>query len=331
MRRRRIKKTSIQAFLLAAVMLFSSVCGQYGGQVNAQVRDFAEDENVVVVLDPGHGSWNPGACNKKYGLKERELNLKVSKYTKQYLEQYEGVEVYLTRKTNSEDYSLKKRAQIAAGYNADLLVSQHFDGSTDKSQNGAHVIVSRSNYIKEYNAGCEQLGRLICKNLHAATGVKIRYPGSGGVRTRKTEQGREYTFEDGTKSKADYYGIIQNSIRLGFPAIIIEHATLTNNKDAKMIKKESTLKALAKADALAIAQYFHLEKRKSGGGDVSLTYRCSMQDIGWQGYKGSGETAGTMQFKKQMEALYVSLENEATETAISGSAYIGDGVGWKEA
>ncbi len=323
-----MRKRKHLAALAAAVIIFSGIFSGLSGKGSAQVRDFAEDENVVVVLDPGHGSWNPGACNSKYKLRERVLNLKVSKYTKEYLEQYKGVEVYLTRYSNKEDYSLRQRAQIAASYNADILISQHFDGSTNKSQSGAHVIVSRSEYIKEYYEGCRRLGELICRRLHAATGIKIRYPATKGVRTRKTEQGRKYIFEDGTVRLADYYGIIQNSIRLGFPAIIIEHGTITNNGDAAKIRKEATLRALGKADAQAIAEYFHLEKRKNSDSELSIQYRSAMQEIGWQGYKGAGETAGTMQFDTQMEALEVALVNEPDQAAISGSAFIGDGIGW---
>ena len=62
---------------------------------------------------------------------------------------------------------------------------------------------------------------------------------------------------DGTVS--DYYGIIRHSYNYGFPAIIVEHAYVDNYNDAvNHLSNDDQLKALAQADAKAIAKYYGL-------------------------------------------------------------------------
>ena len=57
--------------------------------------------NLVVVLDPGHGGSDPGAC--KYGLREADLTLKIAQYCKPKLEEYSHVEVYMTRTADTDN------------------------------------------------------------------------------------------------------------------------------------------------------------------------------------------------------------------------------------
>ena len=71
--------------------------------------------DVVVVLDPGHGGDSLGGHNDMF--QEMYLNMEVAKYAKERLEQYEGVVVYLTRdNAESENTTLKERAEFAAAH-----------------------------------------------------------------------------------------------------------------------------------------------------------------------------------------------------------------------
>ena len=54
----------------------------------------------------------------------KNINFKVAQYCKAELEQYCGVTVYMTR-TGDTNPSLQERAQIAANYGANILVSIH--------------------------------------------------------------------------------------------------------------------------------------------------------------------------------------------------------------
>ena len=95
---------------------------------DADMSDTAaeEDENIVVVIDPGHGGENLGAEYEEYT--EKEMTLIVAKAMKAELEQYEGITVYLTR-TGDEDLTLEERCDYAASVNADFLFCLHFNMS----------------------------------------------------------------------------------------------------------------------------------------------------------------------------------------------------------
>ncbi|MEO0210002.1 MAG: N-acetylmuramoyl-L-alanine amidase [candidate division WOR-3 bacterium] len=74
-----------------------------------------------IVIDPGHGGKDPGAIGK-WGIKEKDITLSVSKKIANILKKEYGFKVILTRE---EDIflSLSERAEIAKRYNAKLFVS----------------------------------------------------------------------------------------------------------------------------------------------------------------------------------------------------------------
>ena len=78
-----------------------------------------------------------------------------------------------------------------------------------------------------------------------------------GTKIRNTANGS--TYADGSYS--DYYGIIRNSKNLGIPAIIVEHAFLSNASDYNnFLSSDSKLQKLGIADATGIAKAFGLSK-----------------------------------------------------------------------
>ena len=74
----------------------------------------------TIVLDPGHGGKDPGAISKR-GIKEKHLNLKITKLLKKELER-RGFRVYLTRSSDMF-LTLQGRVEKAKQKNADLFIS----------------------------------------------------------------------------------------------------------------------------------------------------------------------------------------------------------------
>ncbi|MGI5873118.1 MAG: N-acetylmuramoyl-L-alanine amidase [Bacillota bacterium] len=207
-------------------------------------RPAAVDGNLVVVIDPGHGGSDSGAVGN--GAYERNLNLAVSKYCKAYLEEnYGNVTVYLTRPDNSTYYSLTQRAAIAASYDADIMLSFHFNSASSSGANGVEVYVSR---LDEY--AMTELAQGILNNLGELGIRKI------GVKTRTSET--HTLWRDG-KRLADYYGIIKHPAKLEIPSMIVEHCFISSASDySRFADSEEKLKKLGEADAKAIAAYFRL-------------------------------------------------------------------------
>lgn len=194
-----------------------------------------EESGIVVVLDPGHGGSDPGAVSGS--LRESDLNLKISQYTKAELEKYSGIIVKMTR-TSDTYVGLEERTQIAKNYGANILISQHLN-SAASSANGSEVYVSLDS---RFNASSTSLGSKITNRL-AGLGLNNR-----GVKTRQGTNG-------------DYYSVIRNSVSRGFAGIIVEGAFITGSDDREILSSEAGLKSIGVATATAIAENYGLSKK----------------------------------------------------------------------
>ncbi len=196
--------------------------------------------NVVIVLDPGHGGYESGAC---YGsLKEKDVNLRVATYCKSALEQYGGVSVYMTR-YDDRDVGLAERTDIARNYGANAFVSIHMNSG---GASGVEVWYPNGNYRPDISNVGYGLSERILNNI-TALGLNNR-----GLKIRNSESGA--TYPDG--SIMDYYSVIHNSKTRGFPGIIVEHAFMDG--DYGRLCDDNFLRQLGQADANGIAQYYGL-------------------------------------------------------------------------
>ena len=86
--------------------------------------------NLTIVIDPGHGGYDPGACAN--GLKEKDLNFQISKNLYAKLKK-EGARVFLTRQED-KNIDLYDRIDIAKEHQADFLISIHQNSIGDKNR-----------------------------------------------------------------------------------------------------------------------------------------------------------------------------------------------------
>lgn len=92
------KKKKEMAWCFCSIVMILSVCG-FQETVLASER---LTEKRVVVLDPGHGGNDAGACAwyNGYLYQESAINWKIAWYTMQELKKYPYIEVHLTRGEN---------------------------------------------------------------------------------------------------------------------------------------------------------------------------------------------------------------------------------------
>lgn len=96
----------------------------------------------IVVIDPGHGGYDPGAIREK--INESDLNLSIAyEYTKDLFAESD-IKVYYTR-TKDKFISLNERAQFAAQVGADFFVSLHQNTFTTSGKKGTSVYYSSDN------------------------------------------------------------------------------------------------------------------------------------------------------------------------------------------
>lgn len=229
-----VTKKGVVTALAAGVTTITATAVN-GVTASCEIRVDQEETGVVVVLDPGHGGSDPGAVSGS--LRESDLNLKISNYTKTELEKYSGIIVKMTR-TGDYFVGLEERTQIAKNYGADIFISQHLN-SAASSANGSEVFVSLDS---RFNTASTKLGSQIINRL---TGLGLN---NRGVKTRQGTSG-------------DYYSVIRNSVSRGFPGIIVEGAFITGSDDREILSTEAGLKSIGVATATAIAEYYGLSKK----------------------------------------------------------------------
>lgn len=192
---------------------------------------------AVIVLDPGHGGENLGAeylAGTEAGVLEKEMTLELAGLIREALSEQPDIEVYLTREDDRE-LSLKERAEFAEAVGADLLISLHFNASENHRLYGTEVWISvqKDYYEKTLPAALQFERQLAGMGLH-----------SRGIKTRL-----------GQSRQADYYGILRESVKLGVPAILVEHCHVDNMQDLEYWIQGDSLKRFAQADADAILAY----------------------------------------------------------------------------
>lgn len=215
-------------------------------EANQAVPFSASNGDLIVAIDAGHGGSDTGASYS--GMDEKTVNLKIAKYIKAYLEEYAGVQVYLTRSTDTY-LGLSERVSNSVANGADVFISIHNNASTNADTSGSMVFYPNSSYRPALSSEGSGLAASILGNLTALGLPDL------GIRTRDSESGN--TYDDG--SIADYYGVIRNAKLSGITGIIVEHAFVSCEADRKnYLGTDAQLKKLALADVEGIAEYYGL-------------------------------------------------------------------------
>lgn len=201
-------------------------------------------DSLVIALDPGHGGQENGA--NYYGIREKDINLKLAKMVQTELREYQGIDVVLTRE-NDEEVALWERANRASEGGADILFSLHFNASDAHNSNGASVYISTGERNKEY---LMDIGDLL---LGAFESIGLDNAGMFARVTQMNDRRSDGSFDD-------YYGVLRHSYNNGIPAMIIEHCYMDSEVDKQYFYTDEGLKKLAMADATAIAAYYKLCK-----------------------------------------------------------------------
>lgn len=267
--------------------------------------DKTDKDDIVIILDPGHGGSDVGAYNSKLGLYESEINLKIAFACRDALSKYDGIKVYMTHTgvgNNVGNSPLRNRVNVAEEINADIFISLHINSATNKSANGTEIYVPRTTHEPKYNEECTKLAEKILDNFKAL-GLKSR-----GVKTRKSGGGRTYTFADGTTELGDYYYVVgEPIIRFGIPGILVEHAFIDGDSD--FLDSDEDLLILGKADADAIASYYGLKLKPEY---ENVSSNVSSDTVNSEPVSSAPEVSSQPESDTSSEN-FTSEENEDTE------------------
>ncbi len=191
----------------------------------------AEQNGIVVVLDPGHGHYDPGTSSDYLypPYKEMDITLDIGLRLRDLLT-YRGYTVIMTHEDNvipsdNPKYILTPNERAAfcrAQPRLDVFVSIHCNAFTTESVHGTQIFYYKSNYEN-------------VRSLLSRLGPAI---------TEKT--GNSVTPMEGD------YAVIRTTT---FPAILIETDFVTNEEAAEKMKTEEWRQAMAEgiADGICAA------------------------------------------------------------------------------
>ena len=129
----------------------------------------AGNRDIVVAIDAGHGGEDPGAIAYGGGF-EKHVTMAIANYLATLLKKEKGFTPVLVREG---DYyvDLRKRTRIARDHDADLFISIHADGFTDRRANGASV------YALSRRGATSETARWLAQRENAADQIG----GKGGI------------------------------------------------------------------------------------------------------------------------------------------------------
>ncbi|MCM1568051.1 MAG: N-acetylmuramoyl-L-alanine amidase [Roseburia sp.] len=221
----------MSVFFLGAMMLLSREAADYAKEVSGS-RVVVGRDSPCVVLDPGHGGFDPGKIGIN-GALEKDVNLQIALLVKQYLEEND-IRVVLTREedaglydadaSNKKVQDMKRRIELIDETAPDITVSIHQNSYPEEYVNGAQVFY--------YNGSKEgqQLAALVQEQL---------------VEKVAPENKRQI------KPNDSYYMLKKT----GVPIVIVECGFLSNSAEAEKLCSPQYQERVAWAIHMGILQY----------------------------------------------------------------------------
>ena len=218
--------------LLLILMVFLAAKFGTAQVVSASVVE--PNAKPVVVIDSGHGGFDPGKVGVDGSL-EKEINLEIAMKLKKYLE-LEDIEVVMTRESDvgfyREDDTSKKivdmsnRCQLINDVDPDLAVSIHQNSYQEESIYGGQVF-----YYKGSAKG-KELAEILQERFSYVLGAENRRL---------------------AKANGDYYLLLN----VKKPIVIVECGFLSNRKEAALLQQEDYQDRLAWTIHMGIMEYLN--------------------------------------------------------------------------
>ncbi|MED1607743.1 N-acetylmuramoyl-L-alanine amidase [Cytobacillus kochii] len=178
---------------------------------------------VKIYIDPGHGGIDPGAVGNS--LYEKILTLKMALKIKEYLEEYDDVQIKMSR-TGDQTRSLTYRTDDANAWGADVYVSPHINA-------GGGV-----GYEDFVYPGVGQTTLAIQDAIHSEV---IKATG----------------FNDRGQKQKNLHVLRESHM----PAILTENGFIDNSGDAAKLKKDSFLNQIAQGHVNGLVKAYGLKKK----------------------------------------------------------------------
>jgi N-acetylmuramoyl-L-alanine amidase len=205
-----------------------------------------------IIIDPGHGGKDPGAISFS-GVKEKEINLKVSKYLKEELEK-RGYKIILTRSKDTY-LSLKERVMMTKRLKPDIFLSIHANSNRYRKIRGVEIYYLSPSRFKSLErakllAIAKAFGNIPFEAkviLWDLTFVK-NYTTSIELARHLYFAFKNLGFKVSPPKKSAFY-----VLKFAYtPSVLVEIGYLSNRYEEKFLRKKYYQKQIAEAIALGI-------------------------------------------------------------------------------
>ena len=188
-----------------------------------------------IVIDPGHGGHALGAVNKRYGYREKDINLGVAEFMREYINSdWPHIIATMTRVTD-RTVSLPDRVELANYGHTDCFISLHSNARLVKGKYGLE--------IETFTYGKTE-GYILAKRIQEAL-VLCKYLGVPVI-DRGIKLGKFYVLR-----------------KTAMPAVLVELGFLSDDEEAQLLIKPENQKVMAEAITSGVVQW--LEDRESVG------------------------------------------------------------------
>lgn len=228
-----------------------------------------EPGGIRIMLDPGHGGFDPGAVGEGT-LLEKDIVLEIARAVRGTLEKA-GYQVLMTR--NGDNFvSLRDRTRMANRLQVDLFVSIHANSARNHLAQGTETFY----YAPASDPWARTLARLENAVLRLETPAESNTPATtadnqavgarrresiraaGSVQRRLSAAAR--TPDRGVKT-AEFYVLKRTQM----PSILVETGFLSNHQERADLADSGYRKAVAGAIARGIRDYLERGPAEGGG------------------------------------------------------------------
>ncbi len=212
-----------------------------------------------ITIDPGHGGKDPGAM--AFGLKEKDIVLRISQKVAALLQTNSRYEVVLTR--NRDVFvPLEERTAMANTNKSDLFLSIHLNAHSEKRKNGVETyflnlatdaaamrVAALENATSTHNIGeLQDILTMLMENSKIDESTRLaRFVHNNLLKG----YGNQYKPHDLGIKQAPFYVLLGAQM----PAVLVELAFITNPEEAKLLQSEEHLNKIAELLAAGVAAY----------------------------------------------------------------------------
>ena len=218
----------------------------------------------TVILDPGHGGKDGGAMSR-YGTKEKDIVLDITKRIGRLLETNTNIKVHYTRE---EDVfiPLKDRTKFANDNNGKIFLSIHANAHNNRTIHGfetyllspgksedAVALAARENAVIQFEEKNDNYNNLSGEGLIMATMAQSMFMKESEdlASIIQMEMGKRLTSKNRGVKQAGFYVLIGASM----PCVLIEVGFLSNSKEEKSLKKATHRQRIAQSIYEAIIRF----------------------------------------------------------------------------